>query len=288
MLQVIANAFISGAIYATIAAGFNLVYSVHRFFYLAHGSVLLVGGFAFYFAFQTYQLPALIAVLISITAAITLALLNEILIHRPLRQRQVSNFSLFLASTASLNIVQGLLLYFNSSRTFTYQWPLNVIEIGTIRITHTQLWIIGSAVLIFSILWWIMNKTMFGKSLQAISDSPVLARAIGLPVSTLYLQTTILSAVLAAAGGILMSLERDLRFDMGMEAILKGIIASIIGGIPNVPAALLGGFLLGLIENLSAWFLPSNYKTTISSVVLIVFLLLRPTGIIGSKFFPNR
>jgi branched-chain amino acid transport system permease protein len=75
---------------------------------------------------------------------------------------------------------------------------------------------------------------------------------------------------------------------MGMEAILKGIIASIIGGIPNVPAALLGGFLLGLIENLSAWFLPSNYKTTISSVVLIVFLLLRPTGIIGSKFFPNR
>jgi branched-chain amino acid transport system permease protein len=288
MLQVIANAFISGAIYATITAGFNLVYSVHRFFYLAHGSVLLVGGFAFYFALQTYHLHWIIAVLIAIAAAIILALLNEILIHRPLRQRQANNFSLFLASTASLNIIQGLLLYFNSSRTFTYQWPLNVIEIATVRITHSQLYIIGSAVIIFSILWVIMNKTMFGKSLQAISDSPVLARAIGLPVSALYLKTTILSAILAAFGGILMSLERDLRFDMGMEAILKGIIASIIGGIPNVPAAILGGFLLGLIENLSAWFLPSNYKTTISSVVLIVFLLLRPTGIIGSKFFPNR
>ncbi len=288
MLQVIANAFISGAIYATISAGFNLVYSVHRFFYLAHGSVLLVGGFAFYFAFETYHLHPAIAILLAIGAATILAMLNEILIHRPLRQRQANNFSLFLASTASLSIVQGLLLYFNSSRTFTYQWPLNVIEIATVRITLTQCWIIASACLIFSILWWIMNKTTFGKSLQAIADSPTLARAIGLPVSTLYLQTTILSAILAAAGGILMSLERDLRFDMGMEAILKGIIASIIGGIPNVPAALLGGFLLGLIENLAAWFLPSNYKTTISSIVLIVFLLFRPTGIIGSKFFPNR
>jgi branched-chain amino acid transport system permease protein len=288
MLQVITNSLISGAIYAIIAAGFNLVYSVHRFFYLAHGSILLVGGFAFYFASETYHLHPVISLMVATGVSVVLALLNELLIHRPLRQRQATNFSLFLASTASLTIVQGLLLYCNGSSPFTYQWPLNIIEIGSARITQTQVWIICSAFIIFLSLWLLMTKTLFGKSIQAIADSPVLAKAFGLPVPLLYLQTTVLSAILATAGGILMSFERDLRFDMGMEAILKGIIASIIGGIGNVPAALVGGFLLGLVENLTAWFLPSSYKTTISSVLLITFLLLRPTGLLGTKFFPNR
>jgi branched-chain amino acid transport system permease protein len=89
--------------------------------------------------------------------------------------------------------------------------------------------------------------------------------------------------MLASAGGILQSFEQDLRFDMGLIAVLKGIIASIIGGIGNVPGALAGGLLLGLIENLSTWILPSGYKNVVSSLVLIGFLLFRPNGIMGSR-----
>jgi branched-chain amino acid transport system permease protein len=285
-LQVLVNAIISGTIYAMIAVGFNLVYSTHRFFYIAHGAVSLVSAFAFYFTRQSFSIW--IASGAAILASLILAILNELLIHRPLRERRANSFSLFLASSSSLTITQSLLLLAKGSETYTYQWPNNVLEIGSIRITHTQILEICITLAMFGSLWWIMRRTFFGKSLQAIAEVPTLARAIGLPIDTLYLQSTLLSALFAAVGGVLLSFEQDLRFNIGMESILKAITACTIGGIGNVPAALLGGLFLGLIENLTTWFFPSSYKTLISSSVMIGFLLFRPTGLLGTKFFPNR
>lgn len=288
MLQVLANALIVGSVYALIAAGFSLVYNVHGFFYIAHGAVLVVGAFAFYLFFQSFRVSFFLAFPLALTASLALGVVNEVLIHRPLRRHAATNLSLFLASSAFLLLIQNLLLFIFGPSALTYQWPLSPVTFAGVRLTHVQILVVMSSLFLFCILLVFMKRTLLGKLLRALTDSADLARSCGLSVSWLNLATISISAVLGSVAGILQSFEQDLRFDMGLYAILKGIIASIIGGVGNVPAALVGGCLLGLIENLSAWFIPSGYKNVVSSLVLIGFLLFKPTGLMGTKVSKGR
>lgn len=283
MQQVLANAVIVGSIYALIAAGFSLVYNVQRFFYIAHGAVLAAGAFAFHVLFQSRSVSPLLALPAALGTSLAVGAVNEILIHRPLRRRTATNLTLFMASSAFLLLIQNLLLFLFGPTALTYQWPLSPVAFAGVRVTHVQILVILASLALFCMLLVFMQGTFLGKALRALADSVELARSCGLPVSRLNLAAISISAVLASVGGILQSFEQDLRFDMGLYAVLKGIIASIMGGIGNVPAALAGGFLLGLVENLSVWFLPSGYKNVVSSLVLIGFLLFKPTGLLGTR-----
>jgi len=288
MQQLIANAIIIGSIYALIAAGFSVVYNVQRFFYIAHGAIISVSAFAFHLFFISLNFHFCIALLAAISISLIIGVLNEILIHRPLRLHSARNLSLFMASSASLLLIQSFLLFIFGPATLTYQWALTTVAFAGIRITQTQIMVVVSSLSLFCILLLFMRRTFLGRSLRALADSVELARSCGLPISRLYLIAICASAALGSVGGILQSFEQDLRFDMGMFAVLKGIIASIIGGVGSVPGALVGGFLLGLIENLSTWFLPSGYKNVVSSLVLIGFLLFKPNGLMGSKVLKGR
>jgi branched-subunit amino acid ABC-type transport system permease component len=283
MQQVFVNAIITGSIYALIAAGFSLMYNVQRFFYIAHGAVLAVGAFTFHLISQDLNTSYFLAFPTAFGVSIVLGVSLEVFVHRPLRRHVASNLTLFIASSASLLLIQNLLLFVFGPSASTYQWSLSVLAFAGVRITYIQIMIVLSTISLFCFLLLLMKKTLLGKSLRALADSVDLSRSCGLPVSKLNLVAIGISAMLASAGGILQSFEQDLRFDMGLIAVLKGIIASIIGGIGNVPGALAGGLLLGLIENLSTWILPSGYKNVVSSLVLIGFLLFRPNGIMGSR-----
>lgn len=281
MEQVVLNAIIAGSIYGLIASGFSLVYNVQRFFYMAHGAVLAIGAFTFHVLLRSLHVSPFLAFPTAVAASVGVGLINEVMIHRPLRRRAATNLSLFIASSASLLLTESVLLFVFGPTARTYQWSVSSIEIAGARITPMQLLIVVACLSMFSILVLFMQRTLIGKSLRALADSVELARSCGLPVLRLNIAVVSVSAVLAAVGGILQSFEQDLRFDMGMYAILKGIIASILGGVGNVPGALAGGLLLGLVENASTWFLPSGYKNVVSSVVLIGFLLLMPGGLMG-------
>jgi len=288
MPQVLANAVIVGSIYALIAAGFSLVYNVQRFFYIAHGAVLAVGAFTFHLLFQSLSLSPFLAFPLALGTSIAVGAVNEVLIHRPLRRRAATNLSLFMASSAFLLLIQNLLLFIFGPTVLTYQWPLSPVAFAGVRVTRVQILVVLASLSMFCMLLVFMKRTFLGKSLRALADSVELSRSCGLPVSRLNLAAVSISAVLGSVGGILQSFEQDLRFDMGLYAILKGIIASILGGVGNVPAALVGGFLLGLVENLSTWYLPSGYKNVVSSLVLIGFLLFKPAGLMGSTVLKGR
>ena len=137
-------------------------------------------------------------------------------------------------------------------------------------------------------LWLFIQKTKMGKAMRAVADDPVGASVVGI-----YPENTILTAFAigsAAAGiaGILISLETNIEPTMGFSAILKGIIASIIGGIGSIPGAMLGGLFLGIVENLGIWKIQAGWKDTIAFAVLIIFLLFRPGGIFNVKTGPER
>ena len=150
-------------------------------------------------------------------------------------------------------------------------------------ITPTQILILASSIILFGFLWLIVDKTRIGKALRAVADDPIGASVSGIYPEKVILYAFGIGSALAGMAGVLISLETNIEPTMGMNAILKGIIASIIGGIGSIPGALLGGFFLGIIENLGIWKIQAGWKDTIAFAVLILFLLFRPEGILGKK-----
>ena len=150
-------------------------------------------------------------------------------------------------------------------------------------ITPIQILILFASFVIFVALWFIVGKTKIGKAIRAVADDPVGARVSGIYDEKVILYSFGIGSALAGMAGVLISLETNIEPTMGMNAILKGIIASIIGGIGSIPGALLGGFLLGIIENLGIWKIQAGWKDTIAFTVLILFLLFKPDGILGKK-----
>ena len=150
-------------------------------------------------------------------------------------------------------------------------------------ITDIQILILVVSCWLLAMLWFIIEKTKMGKAIRAVADDSVGASVSGIYAERVILYAFGIGSALAGVAGMLISYETNIEPTMGMNAILKGIIASLIGGVGNVPGAMLGGFFLGIIENLGIWKIQAGWKDTISFAILIVFLLFRPEGIFGKK-----
>lgn len=142
--------------------------------------------------------------------------------------------------------------------------------------------------LLLVILWSIVDKTKIGKAIRAVADDPIGASVSGIYPERIILYAFGIGSALAGMAGVLISLETNIEPTMGFNAILKGIIASIIGGIGSIPGAVLGGFFLGIVENLGIWKIQAGWKDTIAFAVLIIFLLFKPEGILGNRKDKDR
>lgn len=163
-----------------------------------------------------------------------------------------------------------------------YQLSVFGFQSGAV-ITDIQILIIAVSGLLSVILFLLINKTKMGKAIRAVADDPIGASVSGIYTERVILYAFGIGSAIAGMAGVLISLETNIEPTMGLNAILKGIIASIIGGIGSIPGAVLGGFFLGIVENLGIWKIQAGWKDTIAFAVLIIFLLLRPEGILGRK-----
>lgn len=150
-------------------------------------------------------------------------------------------------------------------------------------ITDTQILILAVSIGLSVALWLFVQNTKLGKATRAVADDPVAASVVGIHSERIIMAVFFIGSTLAGAAGILISLETNIEPTMGFNAVLKGIIASIIGGIGSIPGAVLGGYFLGLAENLGIWKIQAGWKDAIAFAILIAFLLFRPGGIIGVK-----
>lgn len=150
-------------------------------------------------------------------------------------------------------------------------------------ITPIQISILIVSVIIMFFLWLFIQRTKLGKAMRAVSDDRVAASVVGINPEKIIPLVFAIGSALAGMAGILISLETNIEPTMGFSAILKGMIASIIGGSGSIPGAMFGGLFLGIVENLGIWKIQAGWKDTIAFVVLIIFLLLRPGGIFGVK-----
>ena len=283
--QLMLNGIIAGSIYGLVALGFTVIYGTVKFFHFAHGVVFAAGAYFAYTFFILFDINPLISFFLSIALASLLGIAIDRFVYHPLRKNNAPNLVYLIASFGVFIFLQNLIQLIFGAQILTLRTgPIKEGHhfLGAV-ITDTQIIIIVASLVLFILTWLFIQKTKLGKVIRAVSDDPIAARVVGINSEKIILAAFAIGSALAGAAGILISLETNIEPTMGLNAILKGIIASIVGGIGSIPGALFGGFFLGLAENLGIWKIQAGWKDTIAFAILIIFLLLRPSGIMGVK-----
>ncbi len=280
--QLILNSIIAGSLYALVALGFNLIYGATRFFNLAHGVIAVVGGYVVYLLTKIWSWPTWLAVILAIVASGLIGYLSEKFIYKPLRDRKSSHMVLLVASLGVLTALQAVVAIIFTSQ-FQTLGRVDVTNqtfnlLGGV-ITEIQLVMFVSVVVIMFGLGLLMKFTMFGKSVKAISDDEEVSKMVGINTNKIVGLVFFIGSAIAGLAGILSGYDTGLEPTMGMSLLLKGVIASIIGGIGNVYGGVLGAFLLGFVENFGIWKISGEWKDAIAFALLIIFLIVRPKGI---------
>ena len=282
--QLILNGIIAGGIYALIAIGFSMTYGLLRFLNLAHGSLYVVGAYLAYLFFSL-GMPIVAAFILAVIGGAIVGVAMNYSVYKPLRRRKSNSLIMLLASLGIFIFVENLIIALFGAEVKT-------IRIGPITqgmdffgaiITQTQVVIIAVAFLTLLLVEVFLQKTKTGKAMRATADNKDVAQVIGINIERITTYTFALASALAASAGVLIAIEQNLQPSMGLNVIIKGFTASVVGGLGNVRGAVAGAFLLGLVENIGIWFLPSGYKDAIAFVVLVIFLLFRPQGLFGRK-----
>jgi len=280
--QLILNSLIAGAIYALIALGFNLIYGATRFFNLAHGVMAVIGGYSVFYFVKTLGWDLWLGVVVGILLAGLIGWLVDKMVYLPLRRRKASNMILLVASLGVFTTIQAIIAILFTSQFQTLSQNAGtqkIFEIGGGIITQIQLIVLVSGVAIMVGLALMLKYTIFGKAIKAISDDEEVAKIVGIDTNKIIGYVFFIGSAIAGLGGILVGFDTGIEPTMGMGLLLKGVIAAIVGGVGNIYGGVLGSFLLGFVENFGIWKISGEWKDAIAFILLIIFLIFRPKGI---------
>lgn len=285
-LNYLINGLSLGSVYAIIALGYTMVYGIAKMLNFAHGDVIMVGGFIIYIFTSGLGLNPILAVLISIVLCTALGITIEKIAYKPLRK--ASSLAVLITAIGVSYFLQNLaLLVFGSdTKLFTSVVKISAIQIagGQIVITGETIITIIACFIIMTALTLFIKKTKAGQAMLAVSEDKEAAELMGVNVNaTISLTFAIGSGLAAIAGALLCSAYPTLNPYTGSMPGIKAFVAAVFGGIGSIPGALIGGLLLGIIENLSKAYISSQMADAIVFSVLIIVLLVKPTGLLGKK-----
>ncbi|HEX5134113.1 MAG TPA: branched-chain amino acid ABC transporter permease [Thermoanaerobaculia bacterium] len=286
--QQLVNGISLGSIYALIALGYTMVYGVLRLINFAHGDVYMVGAYVGYYLSRKLKgaepslFGALVVMLGAMLVCAVLGVIIERFAYRPVR-RAARLTLLITAIGVSLFIENGAQLVFGPDpKFFPSLAPRADFLVGGVRLTSEQLTVIALSFLLMVLLRLFILKTRTGKAMRAVSFNLDTAKLMGISTDRIIAITFGLGSALAAAAGVLIGMQIP-KIDplMGINYGLKAFVAAVLGGIGNVPGAVLGGLLIGTSEVMVVGYLSSTYRDAIAFGILILVLLLRPQGILG-------
>jgi branched-chain amino acid transport system permease protein len=291
LLQQLLNGVTWGSIYALVALGYTMVYGVLKLINFAHGEVYMVGAMSGYYAAHALgvasapSLGGLVAVMLaSMLVCALLGALIERVAYRPLRNAG-RLAPLITAIGVSLLLQNAGQIVFGADPKFfpALLESRELVRVGGIAVSNIQVTVLVTALVLMAGLQFVVRRTRFGRAMRAVSYDAPAAALMGVPVGAVILGTFVLGSILAAAAGILVGLSNP-KIDplMGLMPGLKAFVAAVLGGIGSVPGAMVGGLLLGVIETLVTGYLSSTYRDAIAFVILVLILLVRPTGLFGA------
>ena len=285
-LSYLINGISLGSVYAIIALGYTMVYGIARMLNFAHGDIIMVGGFTVFTIVTTMGGSPVVGILASVVVCTVLGVTIERVAYRPLRD--ASPLAVLITAIGVSYLLQNvaLLIFGSNARQFTSVITVPALKLagGKLSISSVTIVTILSCIVIMAALMTFINKTKMGQAMLAVSEDRGAATMMGINVNrTISVTFAIGSALAAVAGVLLCSAYPSLSPYTGSMPGIKAFVAAVFGGIGSIPGAFIGGILLGIIENLAKAYISSQLSDAIVFSVLIIVLLVRPTGILGKK-----
>lgn len=280
------NGISLGSVYALIALGYTMVYGIAKMLNFAHGDVIMIGGYVVFIAVSNLGMNPLLAILISMVVCTVLGVTIERVAYKPLRG--ASPLAVLITAIGVSYLLQNvaLLLFGSDTKAFTNVVTLPNLELfdGQLVIKSVTIVTVLVSILIMVGLVIFVKKTKIGRAMTAVSEDKGAAQLMGINVNaTIAITFAIGSALAAIAGVLLCSAYPSLTPYTGSMPGIKAFVAAVFGGIGSIPGAFIGGILLGVIENLSKAYISSQLSDAIVFSILIIVLLVKPTGLLGKK-----
>ena len=279
--QVVISGILSGTLYAMVALGLALIFGVMRIINVAHGPLLMLGAYTTYFLYSGLHLNPYLTVPASMAVMFAVGLLlQRTLVFRVVDAPELS--SLLLTFGVSIALVNAAQLAFSSDlravEYFTGSWLVGPFALSKSRVVA---FVFAAALTLGAFLF--LTYTRLGKAIRATSQSRDVAMVCGIDVGAIHRLTFGIARALAAAGGALIAMIVAIQPEMGQIWTFKSFLVIVLGGAGNYPGALLGGMLLGLVEQLASLFLTTQLSEVVAYVLLVLVLLVRPTGLLGGR-----
>jgi len=278
-VQLLVNGVAVGSVIALAAVGLTLTYGILRLANFAHGDLMTLGAYLTLTA-NLNGVNIWLSMLIGAVLTIGVALLSEKLLWSPMRDRRASSTTLIIISIGlALFLRNGITLLWGPENR-RYDLPVaTALDIFGVRIAPTRLIVVGLAILAIAGLHYLLQHTKIGKAMRAVADNTDLARVSGINVDRVVIWTWVLAAGLTAIAGGMFGLITAVRPNMGWFLIMPMFASVILGGIGNPYGAIAGAYIIGIAQELSTYFLPSEYKLGVALLVMILVLLVRPQGL---------
>lgn len=282
-LQQIINGLTQGSIYSLIAIGFTLIFGVLGLVNFAHGEVYMVGAFLGYFLITGAKLSFMPALLLAMVGSAAVGILVELIAFKPLRKAPdvapmvcTLGLSVVLQNAAMLGWGSETKSLPADSFAFTFFPFFNA------QLSNAQLLIFGVSIALMLILQIILYRSRIGKAIRATAQNKDAASLMGVNINRVIAATFALGSSLGGAAGVLIGMYYNAFYpNMGFIAGLKAFTATVFGGLTSIPGAVLGGLILGVVENLAAAYISSGYRDMIAFIILILVLLIKPSGLFG-------
>lgn len=284
IFQQLVNGLSLGSIYALIALGYTMVYGIIKLINFAHGDIMMVGAYSGWFAITVLHLPFLPALLFSMISCALLGVIIERIAYKPLRNAS-RIAALITAIGVSLFLEYGGMLVVTAQvRTYPPVFPETVFIVGGVYFKYGDIVMLITSVVLMALLHITVQYTKVGKAMRAVSFDKEAALLMGINTNNIISFTFAIGSALAAAAGVLMGVYFN-TIDplMGIIPGLKAFVAAVLGGIGIIPGAMVGGLMLGLVESIVSGFGASTWRDAVAFLILILVLIIKPSGLFGKN-----
>ncbi|MBL8672721.1 MAG: branched-chain amino acid ABC transporter permease [Alphaproteobacteria bacterium] len=285
LAYLLSSGITSGALYALVAVGLVICYRTTSHINFSHGELFMVGGFIAFSLHVLWGVPYIPSLLIAVVAGGAIGLMTDRAVYRTLIN--APPIAMVVATVAFSFVLKGIGRFLWGGQGEFVPFPPIAdpapVEAWGIAVFPQQLVVLAGALFCMALLTLFFRFTRAGKTMQATAESPRAAYLVGIRVERVYASTWAVSAALATVAAVLMAPLTQLTPDIGLGLLLKAFAATILGGLGNMPGAIVGGFLVGICESLAGGYVASSAQEVAAFVIIMIMLLVRPTGLFGER-----
>ncbi|MBO0763524.1 MAG: branched-chain amino acid ABC transporter permease [Hyphomicrobiaceae bacterium] len=275
-----------GMVYALVALGISLIFSGLDIVHFAHGEIYMLGAFIGLMIFQKLALPYVPALLLAIVVTGLIGVLIERLFYRRLTRAgggyTVAGMGMIISGFGMSIVLQNIAFLIWGAKPLPFPVPFGMpVEVGNLTLPMSYVWIVSAGLLIMVGLHLLLRRTMLGLAMRAVAHNKDIAYLSGINVPAMISLTFGVGCALGAAAGVLIGPINYVQVQMGLGVLIKAFAAAVVGGFGSLPGAVLGGLLVGVVESLGAGFISGTYKDVYAFILLVLVLMVKPSGILG-------